>query len=184
MVVRAVFLGLVVVFAATAAAGGQARVGGDASCAPLQNDPSYVEHVNAALAAKHDVWGNELLRARGGPSYAGVRAYLHPLMLVGPPAGDSPNRLTDSGIYYLALGRPTARHQFRSVDLHVADGSQIVSGFVKRARLSVDVGPAGYELFGSCLARLAPPQLANGYLPILRTRYVDASGVHYRQESF
>jgi hypothetical protein len=184
VVVRAAFLGLVVVLAATAAAGGQARMGRDAPCRPEQNDPLYVARVNAALAAKQDVWGNELLRARGGPSYRGVQAYLHPLMLVGPPAGDSPNRLTDSGIYYLAFGRPAARHQFRSVDLHVADGSQIVSGFVKRARLSVDVGPAGYERFGSCLARLAPPQLANGYLPILRTRYVDASGVRYRQESF
>jgi hypothetical protein len=140
--------------------------------------------VNSALAARQDVWGNELLRAPGGPSYARAAAYLHPLMLVGPPSGDSPNRLTDSGIYYLALGRPAGPHEYRSIDLHVADGSQIVSEYVKRARLSVDVGAQGYERYGSCLERLRPPQLAAGYLPILRTSYVDAGGVRYRQESF
>src|ERR1043166_10162525 len=89
-------------------------------------------------------------------------------MRAGPPSGDSPNRRTDSGVYYLAFGRPAGPHEFRSIDLHVADGSQIVSEYVKRARLSVDVG--GYERYGSCLARLATPQLAGGYLPILRTR--------------
>src|ERR671936_321007 len=140
MVVRAAILGIFILVAATAAVGGQARVGGDGSCPPQQVDGAYASRVNAALGARQDVWGHELLPVRRGPTYAGVQAYLHPLMLVGPPAGDSPNRLTDSGIYYLALGRPAARHQFRSVDLHVADGSQIVSGFVKRARLSVDVG--------------------------------------------
>ena len=185
MVSRAALVAVLVAFAATAAAvGGQARVGGDGSCPPQQLDPSYAARVNAALGARQDVWGNELLRAPGGPTYARVQAYLHPLMLVGPPSGDSPNRLTDSGIYYLALGRPAGPREFRSIDLHVADGSQIVSGFVKRARLSVDVGVPGYERYGSCLARLAPPRLAAGYLPILRTSYIDTSGVHYKQESF
>ena len=184
MVVRAAILGIFILVAATAAVGGQARVGGDGSCPPQQVDGAYASRVNAALGARQDVWGNELLRVRGGPTYAGVQAYLHPLMLVGPPAGDSPNRLTDSGIYYLALGRPGGPGTPRSLNLHVADGSQIVSEYVKRARLSVDVGMPGYERYGSCLARLAPPRLAAGYLPILRTSYVDADGVHYKQESF
>ena len=184
MVIRPALVAVLVAAAATAAAGGQARVGADGSCSPQQLDPAYVARVNAALNARQDLWGNELLHAPGGPSYAGVAAYLHPLMLVGPPAGDSPNRLTDSGIYYLAMGRPAGPREFRSIDLHVADGSQIVSQYVKRARLSVDVGVPGYERYGSCLARLAPPRLAAGYLPILRTSYVDADGVHYKQESF
>ena len=166
------------------AASGQARRTAQASCPPQQVDAAYAARVNAALAAKQDVWGNELLHAAGGPSYRRAQSYLHPLMLVGPPSGDSPNRLTDSGIYYLAFGRPRARGGWRSINLHVADGSQIVSQYAKRARLSVDVGPAGYERYGSCLARLALPTLAAGYLPILRTRYIDASGVRYRQESF
>lgn len=184
MVIRLGFVAVLVALAATAAAGGQARVGADAWCAQQQVDPAYAARVNAALSARQDVWGNELIRAPGGPSYAGAAAFLHPLMLVGPPAGDSPNRLTDSGIYYLALGRPAGPHEFRSIDLHVADGSQIVSEYVKRARLSVDVGALGYERYGSCLARLKPPRLAAGYLPILRTSYVDAGGVRYKQESF
>src|SRR5919202_5450276 len=184
MVIRPVFFALVAAVAATAVAGSQARVGGSAWGTPQQVDPVYAARVNAALNARQDVWGNELLRAPGGPSYARVAAYLHPLLLVGPPSGDSPNRLTDSGVYYLAFGRPAGRHEFRSIDLHVADGSQIVSQYVKRARLSVDVGIAGYERYGSGLARGAPPRLAAGFLPILRTSYVDAQGVHYTQESF
>ncbi|HEY6151658.1 MAG TPA: hypothetical protein VIW19_14145 [Gaiellaceae bacterium] len=180
--IRPVFVLLLAAVAATVAAGSQARVGAGAWCAPQQVDPAYAARVNAALSARQDVWGNDLLRTPGGPTYARAAAYLHPLMLVGPPSGDSPNRLTDSGVYYLAFGRPAGPHEFRSIDLHVADGSQIVSEYVKRARLSVDVG--GYERYGSCLARLAPPQLAAGYLPVLRTRYVDAHGVHYKQESF
>jgi hypothetical protein len=184
MMARLGLVAVLVAAGATAAGGGQARVGADSWCSPQQLDPAYVARVNAALNARQDVWGNELLHAAGGPSYPRVAAYLHPLMLVGPPWGDSPNRLTDSGIYYLAFGRPAGRHEFRSIDLHVADGSQIVSQYVKRARLSVDVGSQGYERYGSCLARLAPPRLAAGYLPILRTSYVDAGGVHYKQESF
>jgi hypothetical protein len=185
MVIRLSLFAVLAAAAATIAAGGQARLlGGQASCPPQQVDASYAARVDAALNARQDVWGNDLLRKAGGPTYAGVAAFLHPLMLVGPPAGDSPNRLTDSGIYYLALGRPAGKHDFRSINLHVADGSQIVSQYVKRARLSVDVGAAGYERYGSCLARLAPPRLAAGYLPILRTSYVDANGVHYKQESF
>ncbi|HEY6836100.1 MAG TPA: hypothetical protein VI142_06475 [Gaiellaceae bacterium] len=179
---RLVLLAVLAAVVGILPASGQARRVSVASCPQPQADPAYDAFVNDALASNQDVWGNQLLHAPGGPSYERVRSYLHPLMLVGPPSGDSPNRLTDSGVYYLAFGRPTARGGFRSVDLHVADGSQIVSQFVKRARLSVDVG--GYERYGSCLARLATPQLAGGYLPILRTSYKDAYGVHYRQESF
>ncbi|MGI8973232.1 MAG: hypothetical protein ACR2HI_03535, partial [Gaiella sp.] len=42
----------------------------------------------------------------------------------------------------------------------------------------------GSERYGACLARLRSARLAEGYLPILRTSYVDANGVRYRQESF
>ncbi|HKI91512.1 MAG TPA: hypothetical protein VJ986_04365, partial [Gaiellaceae bacterium] len=42
----------------------------------------------------------------------------------------------------------------------------------------------GAEQFGSCLSRLAVPELADGYLPVLSVRYTDADGVGYRQESF
>ena len=42
----------------------------------------------------------------------------------------------------------------------------------------------GRERYGSCLSRLAAPRLADGFLPILETQYVDAAGNRYRQESF
>ncbi len=166
------------------AVGGEARRADSSPCPPVPVDPVYDHAVNNALAAKRDVWGDELLRAPEGPTYEGIRRHLHPVMLVGPPSGTAPNRLTDSGIYYLAFGRPTDADGSRSVDLHVADGSQIVSEWVKRARMSVDVGVHAGERFGSCLARLGPARLGGGYLPILKTSYVDADGVAYRQESF
>lgn len=166
-----------------AAAGGQARRAGDLQCPQPQSDPAYAASVGAALASKRDVWGDELLRAPGGPTYAAARSYLHPLMLVGPPAGSDPRRLTDSGVYYLAFGRPDGDAGTTELDLHVADGSQIVSRFVRGRTLSVDVGAAG-ERYGSCLARLTPPRLAGGYLPILRTGYADTKGIRYTQTSF
>jgi hypothetical protein len=166
-----------------AAAGGQARREPRSSCASPPSDPGYAASVNAALASRQDVWGDELLRTPGGPTYAAARRYLRPLMLVGPPAGKSPHRLTDSGVYYLAFGRPEGDGGADDVDLHVADGSQIVSRFVRGPSLTVDAGAAG-ELYGSCLTRLHPAELAGGYLPILRTSYVGADGVRYRQESF
>ena len=169
--------------AAGAAGAGQPRRG-EADCPRPQVDPAYNAAVNAALAARQDVWGNELLRSTEGPTYEGVRRYLHPLLLVGPPAGSARNRMTDSGVYYLAFGRHRDGEQHRAIDLHVADGGQIVSEAVRRARLSIDVGPRGRERYGSCLARLAPARLAAGYLPILQTSYVGADGVRYRQESF
>jgi hypothetical protein len=137
---------------------------------------SYVRRVNEALLARRDVWGEAVLRAPGGPSYAAVRSYLKPLLLVGRPAGTGGRRLTDSGVYYLAFGRPGG-----PVALHVADGGEIISGRADGPRLRVF---AGNEPYGSCLARLATPRLGGGYLPILQTTYADAAGGRYRQESF
>ena len=50
--------------------------------------------------------------------------------------------------------------------------------------LGIFVGAAGRERYGDCLTRLTPARLADGYLPILETSYVDAHGVRYSQESF
>ena len=57
-----------------------------------------------------------------------------------------------------------------SYALHVADGSEIVTRSVEGPSLTVRVGRYGRERYGSCLARLAPAKLADGYLPILQTR--------------
>jgi hypothetical protein len=168
-----------------AAAGGQARRAESASCPPLPQDYAYDSAVQAALSSRTDVWGNQLLNTPGGPTYAAARRFLHPLMLVGPPSGKDPRRLTDSGVYYLAFGQPEDNSGARVLDLHVADGSQIVSRRVREPNLSVDVGGRrATERYGSCLSRLAPARLAGGYLPILKTAYRDATGVRYSQESF
>src|SRR5262249_6704725 len=54
---------------------------------------------------------------------------------------------------------------------------------VEGPSLTVDVGN-GSELYGSCTPPLTPARLADGYLPILETSYVDAQGVRDRHESF
>ncbi len=178
-------LGLLVLLAAVAgaAAAVTGEAGHGAPCSP-QLDQAYAADVNRTLTERQDVWGNALLRSPDGPTYDGVRNYLHPLMLVGRPAGIRPGQLTDSGVYYLPFGTPVGTNGAKTVQLHVADGSQIVSGKANGRRLSVDVGVKGRERYGSCLARLAPPRLRSGYLPILETQHVDADGVRYQQESF
>src|SRR5439155_10455605 len=71
-----------------------------------------------------------------------------------------------------------------TVALHVADGSEVLADWMNGRKLTIRVGAGSGERYGSCLSQLATPQLLDGYLPVLETRYVDASGVRYRQESF
>jgi hypothetical protein len=154
------------------------------ACQGPKTDAAYKKAVLGALAANQDVWGDQLLRSPEGPTYEGVRRLLHPLMRAGRPAGLLPTQLTDSGVYYLAFGQPRGPSGTSAVQLHVADGSQIVSRMANGPRLTVRVGARGRERYGTCLARLATPRLNRGFLPILETSYVDSKGVRYRQESF
>jgi hypothetical protein len=137
--------------------------------------------VMSALRAGADVWGNALLASRSGPTYAGARRFLPPLLFAG---GRGKTKLTESGVYYLPFSQPLGPHGAGSVALHVADGGQIVSDRIGARELTISVGRRGGERYGSCLARLTQPTLASGYLPILQTRYVDGAGARYRQESF
>lgn len=141
----------------------------------------YAKSVDRALRAPKDVWGKALLAEPSGPTYEGVRRYLKPLLLARAPGRTS---LTDSGFHYLAFSQPHGAGGAGSPALHVADGSQILSKRTTGRRLSIGVGRAGRERFGACLARLALPRLAAGFLPILETRYVDSQDVRYVQESF
>jgi hypothetical protein len=179
-----VVVALAAVVGTAAAVKGQARRGEVSGCVRPGVSAAYIDAVNGALAHREDVWGNAVLRSPGGATYARVQQYLHPLMLVGRPAGLRPRRLTDSGVYYLAFGRPRGPGGADAVQLHVADGSQIVSELANGAKLTVGVGHAGRERYGSCRSRLASPGLYGGYLPVLETSYVDADGVRYEQESF
>ncbi|HEY6961541.1 MAG TPA: hypothetical protein VI408_06590 [Gaiellaceae bacterium] len=141
---------------------------------------AYTSYVRSAVASTSDVWGRELLRQRGGPTYASARRFLTPLTR-GVQWQRHP--LTQTGSYYLALAFPFTPYGSTVFALHAADGSEIVTRRAGGASLVVYVGN-GRELYGSCTTRLQPPRLADGYLPILQTSYVDAGGAHYRQESF
>jgi hypothetical protein len=149
-------------------------------CAQPRVSPAYTGGVLRALRSKRDVWGEQLLRRPGGPTYDSVRKMLKPLLFA--RARQKP--LTASGVYYLPFAQPLGSHGALEIALHVADGSQILARTAKGASLRVLVGQGGREPFGSCLSRLSQPTLAGGYLPILETKYVDSQGVRYRQESF
>jgi hypothetical protein len=174
---------LVAVLACTAAA-----VAGDgrskAQCLPIPSDPAYLNGLLQTMALDRDAWGDQLLAQPGGPTYDAVRAKLHPLFLVGRPAGLRPKRLTDSGVYYLPFGMPAGPGGSSRTQLHVADGSQVVSQVADGKRLTIWLGAKGKERYGSCLSRLATPALAEGYQPVLETSYTDRDGVRYAQESF
>ena len=150
-------------------------------CPQSRGGGAAARRTSGALASRRDVLGERLLAAPGGPSLAAARALLPPLFNA---RGPHQSKLTHSGAYYLAFSEPVGPQGAGAVALHLADGSQILAQRVGGSSLSVGVGAAGLEPFGSCRARLATPALADGYLPILETRYRDAAGATYRQESF
>jgi hypothetical protein len=165
---------LTVALAVALALAGPAR-----ACATPKASPAYLKQVDAALRSRTDVWGNELLAAPGGPTYAGASRFLAPLLYARGPGGKP---LTGSGVYYLAFGVPDGSQGTSAVALHVADGSQILWRKTTGPALTVWAGPS--ERYGSCLARLTPARLAQGWLPMLETGYRNAAGVHLHQESF
>ena len=166
--------------AAVALLGGPAATGAS-GCATPSATAAYTQHVTRGLASGRDVWGDRLLAAPGGPSYARAAQVLSPLLYA---AGRGGRRLTASGVYYLPFTLPVSVGGARGFGLHVADGSQIIVRRAGGPSMTAYVGRSGGERFGSCLARLAPASLADGYLPILDVGYTDAAGVRYREESF
>ena len=151
------------------------------ACADPRASASHALRVASALRSGRDVWGEALLASPDGPTYEAARRYLPPLLYARAP-GKRP--LTDSGVYYVPFGQPLGVQGAGTVALHVADGSQVISNRVGERSLDVFVGRDGRERYGSCLSRLTPARLAGGYQPILETRYTDAAGTRYRQESF
>ena len=147
------------------------------ACTAPKASPAYRARVEAALEAKTDVWGEAMLRAPGGPTYAAANRHLAPL-LYARTSGGKP--LTPSGVYYLPFSEPAGPSGAGSVALHVADGSEILSETTGGPGLMVSVGGSR---FGSCLARLAPARLADGWLPILETRYGGFSQESFAAES-
>ena len=135
----------------------------------------------APFAPRKTSGATRLLAAPNGPTYRRARRYLGPLLIAKAAKGAS---LTSSGIHYVPFSGPVGSDGAQSMALHVADGSQVLSQRSSGRSLTVLVGSDGREVYGSCLARLTTSHLADGYLPILETGYIDAQGVRYRQESF
>ena len=173
----ALLAALVVAGAGIAVRDGPAR---GAPCTDVRAAGSYAALVNRAVSAGRDVWGERLLSAPGGPTFAGARRFLSPLVLA---VGWQRQPLTASGFYYVPLSFPWTPYGSTMYALHVADGSEIITRHVTGPSLTIDVGD-GDERYGSCLGRLTPATLAEGHDPILQTAYVDRNGVAYRQESF
>jgi len=124
--------------------------------------------VQRALRAGTDVWGNRLLHAVGGPTLAAARRFLPPLRYARAHGG---SRLTASGVYYLPFAAEPGPQGAAAVRLHVADGSRIYVDSVDGPSLAIRIGGRPFD---ACR-----PTLADGWLPVLRTR--DGS---YAQESF
>ena len=164
-----------------AAAGGGSQDPGRKACSTPHLSSAYVQRIMSTLRARQDVWGNKLLASPSGPTYEGARLHLNPLLLAKGAQGAS---LTDSGVYYVSFSGQVGIAGSGSMALHVADGSQLLAQRATGRSLSISVGSGSGERYGSCLSRLATPTLVDGYLPVLETRYVDAHGVRYRQESF
>ena len=174
---------LAIAVVVAALAGGQAETAATktAACAPPRVTAAHTRRVEHALRTHHDVWGNALLNAPGGPSYEDAQRLLPPLLYARAP-GKRP--LTESGVYYLPFGQPLGARGAGSIALHVADGSQVIAERVGGRRLTILVGKQGRERYGSCLSRLGQARLADGYQPIMSTTYTDSARVRYRQESF
>ncbi|HEX3807100.1 MAG TPA: hypothetical protein VHV52_10010, partial [Gaiellaceae bacterium] len=151
-----------------------------AACASRVPTSAYSSSVAQAVSSNTDLWGSQLLHARGGPTYAAARKFLAPLTQAVQWGGS----LTASGSYYVPLSFPFTPYGSTVFALHVADGSQIVTRRVGGPSLSIYVGSSGTEEYGSCKTRLQPARLAEGDLPILQVAYTDAAGTRYHQESF
>lgn len=146
-----------------------------------QNSSSYVTTIDDALASGTDVLGEQAINAPGGPTLQQVSGEIAPLRSVGG--------LTDDSVYYLPFSQPdsTGPTTNPEVALHVADGSEFYSntaGSSSQNTVTLLVGKDGTERYGLCDANQPQPSLADGYLPVLNTRYTDLQGVHYSEQSF
>ena len=147
----------------------------------LRAPASYAQRVRDVVASPRDVWGAQVLGSTDGPTYESVQNRLAPILFA---TRERHKPLTPSGVYDVPLAYPQGDGVPLAVALHAADGSGIISRHATGPSLEVDVGATGGERYGSCLGRLVPATLADGWLPVVQTSYVDATGVAYTQESF
>jgi hypothetical protein len=150
------------------------------ACVP-RAPTAYTQRVRAVVASPRDLWGEQILRSADGPTYESVQNRLAPILFA---TRERHKPLTPSGAYAVPLAYPQGEGVPLAVALHAADGSEIISRHATGPSVEIDVGANGDERYGSCVGRLEPATLADGWLPIIETAYVDASGARYMQESF
>src|SRR5438270_8380708 len=85
-----------------AVAAGTAQDAGSAAspCGPRWATEAYTGSVRQAVDSGRDLWGERLLAAPGGPTYAAARRYLTPLLHA---VQRRLRPLTPSGFYYIPL---------------------------------------------------------------------------------
>ncbi|HEV8459737.1 MAG TPA: hypothetical protein VGQ38_03430 [Gaiellaceae bacterium] len=149
-------------------------------CTPHWASEAYTASVQRAVNSGIDLWGNQLLAQKDGPTLASAQKFLTPLLYA---TQRLQRPLTPSGFYYVPLSFGYSSYGPAVFALHVADGSQIITRHIGGPSMTFYVGN-GRERYGTCTSRLQAAQLADGYLPIVQTSYTDAEGVKYHQESF
>jgi hypothetical protein len=137
--------------------------------------------VRQVAASPRDLWGEQILASADGPTFESVQDRLAPILFA---TRERHKPLTPSGVYAIPLAYPQGEGVPLAAALHVADGSAIITRHATGPSVEIDVGASGGERYGSCVGRLVPATLADGWLPIVDTSYVDATGVRYTQESF
>jgi hypothetical protein len=160
---------------------------GTSPVASAQNDEvlpvGYVERVNDVLRDNSDRWGELLLKRPDGPTLEATKDLLVP--------ANMSDGLTGSGFHYLPFTYPKPTVDSwgtnRAFSLHVADGSAILSNWDRYSAsqtATFSVGTTGSEIYGSARERFTQPDLADGYLPVLRNSYADGTGARFERESF
>jgi hypothetical protein len=154
---------------------------GAAPSCEMRAPAAYAQRIRDVVASPRDVWGEQVLRSADGPTYESTQNRLAPILFA---TRERHRPLSPSGVYAVPLAYPQGEGVPLAVALHAADGSEIISRHATGPSLEVEVGAAAGERYGSCVGRLVPATLADGWLPIVETAYVDATGVRYTQESF
>jgi hypothetical protein len=134
-----------------------------------------IASVEQALASKEDLWADEAMKLPGGPTYEFFKNLIPPLRYV-----EAPFR-----IYPIVLSAPGAAVKGRLL----ADGSQI-NALARQPNWHGEMGiPVTFRVgkqrvvFGSDPAKSEGPELADGYLPIVKLRFRDGENV-YEEEAF
>src|SRR5258705_3307778 len=134
---RALLVGLALTLFTAVAASSSATVTRRAACSTPRVGAAYAARLQRVLASGREVWGDRLLHGPNGPTLAGARQFLPPLLYA---AGRGGKRLTASGVYYLPFTMPVSVGGPRGFGLHVADGSEIIVRHVGGPSITIGVG--------------------------------------------